>query len=180
MCYIGELGIDVANAPYSCKTVTFNLIAGVNIVIDGVPNVIAAGASYSNPNWDLTMSSGSPMLVTISGDFDLVSINFSTICISNICLESCDSLAGINSDFEMVESGYEIYPNPMNDHFQIKTEFENYSLSIVDLQGNLIAKSNNLNGDVEYSVSELQSGMYLSIIELPDGRVLTKRLIKIE
>ena len=178
MCYIGELGIDVASAPYSCRTLTFNLIAGTSIIVDGVSNAVAAGASYSNPNWDLTMSSGSPMLVTISGEFDFVSINLSTICISNICLESCDSIVGLQEDFDMVESVVEIYPNPMNDQFRIQTELENYSLSIIDLRGNIVAKSINLTGDIEYSVSELSSGVYVIFIELQDGRVMAKRMIK--
>jgi hypothetical protein len=178
MCYIGALGIDVANAPFSCKTLTFELIAGMNVIIDGDTNIVSAGANYSNANWNMTMSSGSPMLVTITGNFDLVTVNSSTICISNICLASCDSTAGIENENSLSETLFDIYPNPINDKLHITIGSKNYSVSVFDLQGNKVMSASDLSDAEEISVSYLKSGMYLICVELEDGSVLTKRVVK--
>lgn len=178
MCFIGTIGIDVANAPYSCRTLTFNLVAGTNIIIDGVSSPVYADSSYSNANWDMTLSSGNPMLVTITGDFDLVTINTSTICISNICLVSCDSTAGIENENNLSETLFDIYPNPINDKLHITIGSKNYSVTVFDLQGNKVLSATDLSDAEVISVSDLKSGMYLICVELEDGRVLTKRVVK--
>ncbi|MFN6086813.1 MAG: T9SS type A sorting domain-containing protein [Fluviicola sp.] len=178
MCYFGALGIDVANAAYSCKTLSFGVIGAVNVVVDGVSNPVSSGANYSNPNWTLTMGSGSPIQIEITGDFDLVKINNSTTCVSNICLASCDSTAGIENENNNLETVFDIYPNPINDKLHINIESKNYSVSVFDLQGNKVMSASDLSDAEELSVSDLKSGMYLICVELEDGSVLTKRVVK--
>ena len=96
MCYIGNLGIDVASAPYQCKELTYGLVGGPGLVIDGdtltspFSSFITSDTVMNRPGFsvDVQVLTGQ-LWYTITGDFDYVEISNSTTCINNICLSSC-------------------------------------------------------------------------------------------
>lgn len=93
MCYIGELGIDVSSASYNCRKLTFDLVAGFWISIDGdTVNATFNDTTINSSGWTFESdTTGGDLSITIEGDFDYVEISPSTTCISNICLSNCSS-----------------------------------------------------------------------------------------
>jgi len=81
----------------------------------------------------------------------------------------------INSEFEIQDSKFEIYPNPANDVLLIQSEFfSNFTYQVLDLNGKTI-----LNGtsNAEIIVSALEPGLY--IFELhSEGHTVRKKFIK--
>ena len=108
MCYIGELGIDVSSANYNCRKLTFELVAGIWITVDGdtIP-ALYEDTTYTGAGWTLDKDTANFILsITIEGDFDYLEISTSTTCISNICLESCSTSSGSCVDFTNYDSNF--------------------------------------------------------------------------
>lgn len=87
-------------------------------------------------------------------------------------------LSDMSSNYSVKDDKILIYPNPVNEEFEIKlnSDVQIKSLGMVDFLGNnipLIAVQNNI------SLRNSKSGIYFLKIELSNGSVLTKKIIKI-
>lgn len=86
------------------------------------------------------------------------------------------SLSDYNSEIKI-----EVYPNPAVDHLNINmedTEYEDYSMRIIDLSGKTI-KQEIINGGINNKISmgDVKAGSYLIEIDL-DGEKLIERFVK--
>ena len=73
----------------------------------------------------------------------------------------------------------EIYPNPISDIFQIKSEIhDSQKLRIFDLSGRLVIEKEISPGTNNISVAPFQNGIYIVLIETEDGRQFRQKVVK--
>lgn len=86
----------------------------------------------------------------------------------------------LTSTEESVNSNH-IYliPNPADDLFKVvvPTEWSEYHVSVLDLQGKEILKAKKVSGATEFNTSELSSGMYFVVVTAPSGRIFHQKLV---
>jgi hypothetical protein len=86
-----------------------------------------------------------------------------------ITVEVCGSV------FENGSIKYELYPNPANESFSIKTEAQVDEVSLLDMSGRVVKTYNS--NFAEMQINEIPSGVYLINVEI-EGEVYTTRLVK--
>ena len=76
-----------------------------------------------------------------------------------------------------VESNYKIFPSPTSNYLNLEGTKEDYSLQILNIQGQIFYEIKNINGNQKLDVSNLPCGLYvLNIIN--DNHFKTMRFIK--
>ena len=177
MCYIGELGVDVSSASYNCRILTFDLVAGLWIVVDGdtIP-ALYEDTTYTGSGWTLDKDTANfEMTVTIEGEFDYVEIGLSTICISNICLAPC-SVASIEKPSVEINSEVLVYPNPTNGWINFSTEKTVKNVFVYNSLGQQVIKVNYPNNSLD--LSRLAKGMYILLLEDDNGEISSHKIMK--
>ncbi len=81
------------------------------------------------------------------------------------------------NESQIVESNLKVYPSPTSNYLNLEVPKEDYSLQILNIQGQLFHELKNINGNQKIDVSFLPSGLYL--INLKNNKVnQTTRFIK--
>ena len=83
-----------------------------------------------------------------------------------------DNLASVNETFEAL--GFSLYPNPVNNQFTINGPEAIVQVQVADLMGRTLIVDNQNTIDT----NKLNSGIYVVRIELANGAVATKKIIK--
>lgn len=83
------------------------------------------------------------------------------------------------SEEELEEASIEIYPNPVNNHIQIRQPWEHAEVQLHDSSGKLILAKNISFGNSQLDISSLAAGTYICKITQPEtGLLVEKKLIK--
>lgn len=79
----------------------------------------------------------------------------------------------------LVKESITVFPNPVSDNFQIKiqNELTVNNLKVFDFSGRLVKEIKPIHQQVNYSLSNLKSGIYLVVIETDSGK-FNRKLIK--
>ncbi|MCB0760259.1 MAG: T9SS type A sorting domain-containing protein [Flavobacteriales bacterium] len=85
-----------------------------------------------------------------------------------------------NSVAENSESPLLVYPNPAGDEIHIYpgSDFENYELRILGMNGQLIRAESGLHGLSNQSIADLPQGMYLIEAHMANGALHRERIVK--
>lgn len=100
-------------------------------------------------------------------------------CKLRISEESISDMGDINLQAQIDNDGrydtsVQIYPNPASVNLNIAAPFDNYQISITNLEGKLVSKTSN---QTEIDVSGIADGIYLvSIQDVLSGDVVTEKL----
>lgn len=78
---------------------------------------------------------------------------------------------------DFIQRQFMIYPNPVNDQLFVKSQIQNYDVSIYSIQGQLIHYLSNQSGNIQVDYSGFASGIYLMTITAED-RTSTLKIIK--
>ena len=81
------------------------------------------------------------------------------------------------NESQIVESNLKVYPSPTSNYLNLEGPKEDYSLQILDIQGQLFHELKNINGNQKIDVSFLPSGLYLINLKNNKGNK-TIRIIK--
>lgn len=85
-------------------------------------------------------------------------------------------ITGIGSSIQ--ESSFSVYPNPASDNLLIKTHHtNNCSVSLVNVQGQVVKHSTLSGGQERFNISELQQGMYFVLITDQSGILERKKIM---
>lgn len=147
-----DLDSNISLAAINCQD---NLLNSLNLA-NGHNNIISHLKAHNNPNLacirvdDSTYSVSQWVGSSYQFDSDII---FST---------TCGSTSGINKSDLITLS---IYPNPANDMINIHTDATIISSLIYDFSGSLVA----IFKGHEYSVSHLNSGLYLINVDTKSG-----------
>lgn len=87
-------------------------------------------------------------------------------------LYSDDNAVLANKTFEVID--YSIFPNPTTDLIQVETTAEVKGLTIYDINGKMVLKSN----ETKVNISNLPNQIYMLEVELADGKKLVDKIIK--
>jgi len=121
------------------------------------------------------VATGNPNLSCIFvDDAEYSTDNWTNIDTTSTFVETqaaCDTLA--TEDFEM-DVNIRVYPNPANDYFNI---YHSQSIEQVKVYSNTGMLIKMLNNQKEYSISELNQGMYIIRIYFDNG-IIQRKLIK--
>ncbi len=92
--------------------------------------------------------------------------------LKNLCISNTSSLANETNEFS--KNVIKVYPNPTKNILNVTSNDEIKSLELVDLNGRMIIKNENLES---INIENLNSGLYLMKISTQNG-VSTQRIIK--
>lgn len=81
------------------------------------------------------------------------------------------------NESQIVESNLKVYPSPTSNYLNLEGPKEDYSLQILNIQGQLFHELKNINGNQKIDVSFLPSGLYLINLKNNKGNK-TIRIIK--
>lgn len=143
------------NGIYLCNEMTGALL---------ITDTFTIADCHSRDSVTFHKNSGNPNISTMSGYLNFVIEQWSGIFLV------------ANSDQFFVDSELNLYPNPTDKYFKIKTSFKKNSwIKISDIFGRLIIFEN-LEGDESINTSSLESGIYLIQIKSPES-ILSHKLI---
>lgn len=72
-----------------------------------------------------------------------------------------------------------LYPNPLENWFQIKGSLSNYNIDVIDVVGNVLLSVNNVDEFYAVNISELPAGIYfISINNTNETHLAIKKIIK--
>ncbi|WP_162927002.1 cellulase family glycosylhydrolase [Flavobacterium psychrotrophum] len=74
--------------------------------------------------------------------------------------------------------GYIVYPNPVYDTLSLKTKVDNYKVEIFNIQGIMVAKSENHNDFKTINTAKLSAGIYTVKIYTNNGETVSRKIIK--
>ena len=77
----------------------------------------------------------------------------------------------------MVNNGFRLYPNPIVDKLNIKSDEIILQVDIYSTNGNLIKSQNSNSNSVEINVSDLQKGLDIVNVKAGD-KTYTEKIIK--
>ena len=79
----------------------------------------------------------------------------------------------------LVKESITVFPNPVSDNFQIKiqNQLTVNNVKVFDFSGRLVKEIKPIHQQVNYSLSNLKSGIYLVVIETDSGK-FNRKLIK--
>ena len=107
----------------------------------------------------------------------LVSGNYAVIIDNGICSETsnCQQVTFTVSDIEnMSNIEYSIFPNPVNDYLNIKTDAQIQSVKIYDSVGKLVLQTKELTMDL----SSFNSGVYYLVLTDANGNSAHQKIVK--
>lgn len=67
----------------------------------------------------------------------------------------------ISNDNDLIIENVQIFPDPVKDHFMLKTEIQHYNLDIRDLNGIRIMNLKDLSGSTVIDTHKMKPGIYL-------------------
>lgn len=149
-------GIKIAQAfPVATPISSTMLGIGLDIDLYGVPNGTNVCIAYFGRNAAALTQAGDPTDSDHANDGDCFVVNSVT-------------------SVEQIELATSVYPNPANDVLNIVSSEEIASVSIVSLDGKVVATTTNSSVDV----STLISGMYIYEITTTSGKVSRDTFMK--
>ena len=84
-----------------------------------------------------------------------------------------------NVHFDASSSGIEVFPNPVNQFVNIIGDLQNYSIEIIDINGNVLDSYSNLIDKLTIDSSELPAGMHFIIISsVSNPNVIVQKIVK--
>ncbi len=102
---------------------------------------------------------------------DYISIHYEEDFMDNFCNVSTSVNSGSSTP-----SAFSIYPNPNNGIFQIRTDLQDYELSIIDQLGQVVFRDSDSLTDID--LSSLPSGLYLVQLNKDGVFLPAKRFVK--
>ena len=81
------------------------------------------------------------------------------------------------NEFQIEETNFKIFPSPTSNYLNLEGPKEDYSLQILNIQGQLFYELNNVNGHQNIDVSNFPSGLYFIKVNFNKGNQ-TNRFIK--
>lgn len=176
LCYIGKVEIDVAQAPYPGRLLTFYSIITQGMVVDGDTIFQASNPApfYAGNGFTVAYANN---IFTITGAFDTVHIFGSTNCLNSICLQSVPT--AVIPDAGSMSTGWNVFPNPTTG--QITLEHATYSGStevrVYSLQGAQMLHQMLEAGARTLSLNGLPAGLYLLSIQTQDNPATVIRVV---
>ncbi len=155
-------------------------------VVTNVASVITG--NLPTPVYETTLPSGDAMFpqnVDISGLADgqgAVYVVFRHYNCSDLNFIVIDDVA-VNGDFVSVEENeltvLNAYPNPTNDQFNISLNEPASSVSVMTMDGKIVANYNEINSTlVTVGVSDLEAGMYIYEVTTKEGKKVRNSFVK--
>ena len=107
-CFVGDVGISVANSNYDCRSLTFELLGAIHLIVDGDTNFVTSNdTTIFGAGWSYqTETISGTLQVTVEGDFDYVQVGSSTTCLANICLDECNTSTPSCFDFTLYNDAF--------------------------------------------------------------------------
>ncbi len=96
--------------------------------------------------------------------------------------ENCDGMDGMTTSISHVmETPFNIYPNPVLNHLNIQTVWTAYKAGLFDVSGKIVIESGVLTGNATLDTSSIPPGLYyLRLINLSfQNKMYTCKFIKI-
>ena len=154
---------------------TFTFVEPVIPTISQSGNVLTA-SSGSNFQW---LYNGSPIQGQNSATINIPALGDYAVSVTdaNGCEVTSETLTvAILSTAELKALSLEVFPNPVNDFFQIKNEKQQVmDIEVLDLQGRLIfQKENNSNQALDINTTDWNAGIYFVKIMLEEKSVAYK------
>lgn len=176
LCYIGKVEIDVAQAPYPGRLLTFYSIITQGMVVDGDTIFQASNPApfYAGNGFTVAYANN---IFTITGTFDTVHIFGSTNCLNSICLQSVPT--AIDLDAGNGFAGWSAFPNPTTGQITLKHETHSgpADVRVYSLQGALLLHQVLEAGMRTLSLQGLPAGLYLLSIQTQDNPVSVIRVV---
>jgi preprotein translocase subunit YajC len=170
---IWHTGSFELHASSNCNnhTVTFYSIYEDQLIIDGdtiFSSPVGSSFNYIGTNYTVDKDSSN---YTITGDFNVISINTQTNQLADICI-SCDNTLSIEDDSILYKNSFQIFPNPAQSFIEISGKYQGVlDVTILDLSGRIFSKYSNLISNSKIDVSDFNSGIYLVLIEGDAGSI---------
>jgi hypothetical protein len=97
--------------------------------------------------------------------------------IDDVSVYECDSLVGVEEN--SIENKIKIYPNPANDFVSIELplNLNHAQLNIYNLIGQLVSKKQLMKSNQQFPILELDSGIYIFVIQNEDKVVGRKKVV---
>jgi len=135
----------------------------IDLTISAAENTLTANHAGATYEW--IACTGTPITgetnqsITVTDVLQLLRVKITT---SNGCSETtgCYTVAALSIVDNDFKAALSLYPNPINNTFQIKNLSQQVSLSIYDISGKEFVKVSNYTGG-EIDVSNLNRGVYL-------------------
>lgn len=143
--------------------------AGDNVLLTATAIM---GATYTWTRND-TVIAGSSNTITISqpGVYEVYTDGGCPNASGPIYIIDC---TGVGETMEA--AGVEVYPNPAQDELTIKTNFNNYTLTILNTLGQVVERGAK-SGSVVMDVSRYNAGVYYIQIETGNGHLVTGKFV---
>lgn len=172
LCYIGKIELDVTQAPFAQRRLTYHSIITQGMVVDGdtIFKNNNPPALYNGNGFTVSYLNN---VFTVTGAFDTVHIFGSTNCLSAICLDNIST--GITDDNNPMQA--EIYPNPSSGLLYFKGVDGNNPIQIYNLQGIRIYSDILDENQKSLDLSALPDGLYWIQLQNASGVIQTERWI---
>ena len=155
--YVGS-GNPTAAADFTIiNTLPYQLVSQ-NLNIDG---------NWRNFNYNLDAYSGQTIRVGIR----CITQEASALLVDDVKITTTGSLATAEN---ISENEITIYPNPINDILNIKTDKKISEIKLYNIEGNLLSTTK----EKTINISKFASGNYVVQVLLEDGKQITKKIIK--
>jgi hypothetical protein len=150
------------------------------------PAMLLSG-NYPTPIWEGDLTAGDVMQAQ-SIDISSIAANQSSVYLVfrhfdctdqwTLILDDVSLTAGAPVGVEEISTVASVYPNPTNSILNVKTSGEATSISIISMDGKVVATSaiNGLTGSV--NVAELVNGVYFYEVAAADGSVVRNTFVK--
>ncbi|MBA7548897.1 hypothetical protein ES705_41365 [subsurface metagenome] len=183
----GQASVLINNATFPVYYAT-GLKPTVNFTVDTKSGEAPLTVKFidltiNNPtSWNWTFEGGTPATSNLpnpvitydsEGIFNVTLTCQNSAGSSSVTKTSYIIVSGSTSIDEQATNIIQIYPNPAQDYLYIDSDQE-FHLQVISISGQVMMTSRNLN---KIDVSELQSGIYILLIEI-DGNKIIRKLIK--
>jgi hypothetical protein len=172
LCYVGKIELDVTQAPFAQRRLTYHSIITQGMVVDGdtIFKNNNPPALYNGNGFTVSYLNN---VFTVTGAFDTVHIFGSTNCLSAICLDNIST--GITDDNNPMQA--EIYPNPSSGLLYFKGVEGNNPIQIYNLQGIQVYSGILDENQKSLDLSALPDGLYWIQLQNASGVIQTERWI---
>jgi hypothetical protein len=154
-------------------------------VVSSLASLLAG--TYPTPVFETTLAQGNtwlPESVNISaiaanqGSVYVIFRHFDCTDMNFIFMDDISVTNGMPVGVEEISNIASVYPNPTNSILNVKTSTEATSVSIISMDGKVVATSaiNGLTGSV--NVAELVNGVYFYEVAAADGSVVRNTFVK--
>lgn len=161
---VEDAGSQYAGENYSVYAVTD--LATLATATADFNEVIPDGGTIYTRSIDISSLAGSPIVYLVFRHHDVTDMNL--MVVDNISVDQVAGLAG-----KTIETS--VYPNPANDVLNIVANEEIANVSILSLDGKVVAKAANAK---TINVAELVSGVYLYEVTTTSGKVSRDTFMK--